>query len=144
VDRAEAVAALNDPRRRDEACRALVEARDRSAIPDLVRAYDRPGEASRVPLLDALDTLGGVERARELAASSVVEERRLAARMMDLLPDEGHVEPLAALVSDPDEAVARLARRALAHQRRTPAWHELVERLRASPDPELREWSEAR
>jgi hypothetical protein len=144
VDRAEAVAALNDPRRRDEACRALVEARDRSAIPDLVRAYDRPGEASRVPLLDALDTLGAAERAQELATSADAEERRLAARLMDLLPGEDNVGALEALVVDEDAGVARLARRALAHQLRTPEWHALVERLRTSPDPELRAWADAR
>jgi hypothetical protein len=144
MDGDEALAALNDPRRREEAARTLVAAGDRSVIPDLVRAYDRPGEASRVPLLDALDALGAVDRARELATSGDAEERRLAARLMDLVPDEGHVEPLEVLVADEDEAVARLARRALAHQRRTPEWHELVDRLRTSADSELRAWAEAR
>jgi len=111
---------------------------DRAALERLLREYDRPTERSRVPLLDAMEEHGGIDEAHRLAESADPGERRTAARLMLLLPDESHLPWLERLVRDPDEAVARRACRALAEQVRTPAWRAAVERLAAGPDPALR------
>jgi hypothetical protein len=71
---------------------------------------------------------GGAE-ARRLAESPDPAQRRLAARLMHLLPETEHLEALERLVTDPDPDVAQQARRAFAGQRRTPEWHAAAARL---------------
>jgi hypothetical protein len=107
-------------------------------LAELVEVYDQPVERSRAPLLEEMEALRGGEHARRLAESADPEDRRVAARLMHLLPEPEHLEALERLVADPDPRVAAAARRALRGQRRTPAWHVAVERLAASGDPELR------
>ena len=102
---------------------------DRAAILALLHEYDRPTETSRVPILDALEEHGGIEEAHRLATSADADERRAAARLMQLLPDESHLESLGLLAGDPDARVAAAARRALDEQVRSPAWQALVGRL---------------
>jgi hypothetical protein len=105
---------------------------------ELVATYDDHPEVYRRPLLDEMDALGGVAAAGELARSRDAEDRFTAARLMHLLPDGLHIEPLSALVHDGDTRVAGAARRALHGQRRSAAWRELVERLAAdASDPRL-------
>ena len=111
---------------------------DQAAIEKLLREYDRPTERSRVPLLDALEEHGGIGEAHRLAGSADARERRTGARLMLLLPDESHLHHLERLVRDPDAAVAATARRALAEQVRTAAWHAAVEALADDADPKLR------
>src|SRR4051812_30926629 len=100
-----------------------------SSLADLVAAYDRPVELGKGSLLVQMEALGGGAEARRLAESPDPAERRLAARLMHLLPEPEHVEPLARLVTDDDPEVARQARRAFAGQRRTPEWHAAAARL---------------
>jgi hypothetical protein len=100
-----------------------------SSLADLVAAYDRPVELGKGALLLQMEALGGGAEARRLADSPDPAERRLAARLMHLLPEPEHVDPLARLVTDDDEAVATAARRAFAGQRRTPEWHAAAARL---------------
>ena len=121
-----------------ETAAALAEAGDPAVLPDLVAAYDQPVEASRAGLLAAMDALGAGTEAHRLAGSGDAAERRVAARLMHLLPDRAHLDALVPLAEDPDPAVADAARRALRGQPRTPAWHVAVERLAAQGDPELR------
>jgi hypothetical protein len=129
---------LADPDAWPETAAALARAGDRAALSDLVAAYDQPVEGGRGPLLQAMDELGGGAEARRLAESADAADRRVAARLMHLLPEPEHLPALERLVVDPDPAVATPARRALRGQRRTPEWHTAVERLAASDDPELR------
>jgi hypothetical protein len=110
---------------------------DHQRIVALVARYDGHPEERRTPILDELDDLGAVGAAGELARSDDAQERYAAARIMHLLPDEAHIEPLAQLVHDADERVAAGARRALHGQVRTPAWRALVEHLAAGEDAEL-------
>jgi hypothetical protein len=111
------------------------EMRERLAL--LVGRFDTYPEYERTPLIYDMEAAGGVPGAGELARSADVEDRRVAARLMELLPDEAHVEPLAALVGDPDRQVAGYARLALRGQVRSPAWYALVERLAAGDDADL-------
>ena len=115
----------------------LAGAGDPSVLPDLVAAYDQPVEAGRGDLLDAMEALGGAAEARRLAESADAEERRVAARLMQLLPEPEHVAALERLAADDDDAVAAAARKALRGQRRTPEWRAAVARLAASDDADL-------
>ena len=130
---------LSRPSAWPETAAALVQEGDPAVLPALVAAYDQPVEASRGELLEAMDALGGGAEARRLAESDDAEERRVAARLMHLLPETGHLAALERLVADRDPDVAAAARRALRGQRRTPDWHAAVERLAGADDPELRE-----
>jgi hypothetical protein len=100
-----------------------------SSLADLVAAYDRPVELGKGPLLLQMEALGGGAEARRLAGSPDPAERRLAARLMHLLPEAEHLDALERLVTDPDPGVATAARRAFAGQRRTPEWHAAAARL---------------
>ena len=121
-----------------ETAAALADAGEPAALADLVAAYDQPVEASRAPLLAAMDALGAGAEAHRLAGSGDAGERRVAARLMHLLPDRAHLGALVPLAEDPDPAVADAARRALRGQPRTGDWHVAVERLAAQGDAELR------
>jgi hypothetical protein len=114
-----------------------------SRLAELVAAYDRPIETGRGLLLDEMDALGGRAEARRLAGSADPEERRVAARLMHLLPDPEHLAKLERLVADDDPEVATAARRALRGQTRTPDWHAAVTRLAAAADPALRAAAQA-
>jgi hypothetical protein len=110
----------------------------RRRLIELVRTHDDHPELHRRPMLDEMDDLGGIPAAGELARSASVDDRFVAARLMHLLPDEAHVEHLAALVHDADPRVASAARRALHGQRRSAAWRAVVDRLASdSSQPEL-------
>jgi hypothetical protein len=110
-----------------------------SRLAELVAAYDQRIEAGRGALLREMDELGGGAEARRLADSPDAGGRRLAARLMHLLPEPEHVDALERLVADPDGAVAAEARRAMRIQRRTPEWHAAVDRLTTATDPALRD-----
>jgi len=134
---------LSDLDARAATAAALAREGDPAVLPDLLAAYDEPIETGGEALLAAMDELGGGAEGRRLATSPDPAQRRVAARLMSLLPDKEHLPALLPLLTDPDPAVADAARRALRHQWRTPEWHVAVERLAASPDPELREVGES-
>jgi hypothetical protein len=96
---------------------------------ELVSRYEQSFEEARSPLVREMEARGGIEAAPRLARSEDPRARRAAARLMHLLPDEGHVVALEPLAADPDPAVAALAWRALRNQRRTREWRAAVERL---------------
>jgi hypothetical protein len=110
-----------------------------TSLADLVATYDQRTETGRGKLLDEMEALDGRAEARRRADSDDASQRRLAARLMHLLPDPGYVDALEHLCADPDADVAAAARRALRGQRRSPEWEASVERLAASPDPALRD-----
>jgi hypothetical protein len=110
----------------------------RLRLSHLVNTHDTRPELHGRPLLDQMEDLGGVAAAGELARSAEVEDRLVAARLMHLLPDGAHLEPLTTLVHDPDLGVAAAARRALHGQYRSVGWREVVGRLASdSSDPQL-------
>jgi hypothetical protein len=131
--------ALNDPEQWPWAARELAARGDPSALPALVAAYDMRDERSRLPLLDAMEAVGGIGAVPRLAASPHEADRGLAARLAHLLPDAAHVPALERLVTDPDPGVAAEARAALHTQVRDARWRATVERLAHAEDPGLRE-----
>ena len=138
--RGDPLVALDDPEQWSWAAPALVSAArlgDRGALAALVSAYGQRTEASRQPLLAAMEALGGVAAVGELGRSADVADRRVAARLAHLLPDPSHLDALSRLVSDDDGDVAAEARAALRTQLRDARWRELVRRLAESGDPEL-------
>jgi hypothetical protein len=133
-----ALARLRSPDTWCDAAAELVALGDRRALAPLVAAFDAPWETSKLCLLDAMRDLGATEEASRLMASPDAEERRLGARLADLLADEGHLAALERAVTDADPRVRASAREALAHQRRTPAWEATAARLLGSEDPAVR------
>ena len=134
------VAALTDPDQWSWAAPALAstaERGDRDALAALLTAYGQRTDCSRQPLLEALESLGGVAAVGELGRSKDAVDRLVAARLAHLLPAEAHVSVLEKLVSDPDRAVAAEARAALRTQPRDAHWREVVRHLAQSGDAEL-------
>jgi hypothetical protein len=121
---------LRDLEARAEIAAELAREGDPAVLPDLVAAYDEPVETGGEALLEAMAALDGGLQARRLAGSPDAEERRVAARLMSLLPEPEHLPALEPLLDDPDPDVAAAARKALRHQWRTPEWHALVARAR--------------
>jgi hypothetical protein len=111
---------------------------DDAALIELVTTYEQSFEEAQSPLVREMEASGGVEAAPRLAGSEDPKARLTAARLMQLLPDEGHVTALEPLVADPDPDVAALAWRALRNQRRTAEWRAAVERLAATGPEERR------
>ena len=114
---------------RAEVAAELAREGDPAALPALVAAFDDRVETGGDALLDAMRALGGAEEGRRLASSEDPGERRVAARLMSLIPEPQNLTALEPLVTDPDPEVAATARKALRHQWRTPEWHAAVERL---------------
>ena len=106
----------------------------RERLAGLLERFDTEDVEERTPLLREMRATGGVAAAGELALSPEAEDRWVAARVMELLPDEAHVEPLGALVRDEHREVATAARHALRGQVRTPEWYALVEELARGDD----------
>jgi hypothetical protein len=104
---------------------------------ELVAEFDGDSEEEKTPLLYDMQAAGAVSAAADLARSSDPDERAVAARLMELLPDEAHLSTLGDLVHDPDRRVAGRARYALRGQVRTLQWRDLVARLAHDEDPDL-------
>jgi HEAT repeat protein len=102
---------------------------DPGALPALVDAYDDRVESGGDAVLDAIRALGGAAEGRRLASSGDAGERRVAARLLSLIPEPENLAALEPLLSDADPEVAAAARKALRHQWRTPEWHALAERF---------------
>lgn len=134
------VSALADPDQWSWAAPALAsiaQRGDRDALAALVAAYGQRTEASRQPLLDAIESLNGVPAVVQLARSEGAGDRLLAARLAHLLPASAHVPVLEQLVTDPDSEVAAEARAALRTQPRDAHWREVVRHLAQSSDTDL-------
>jgi hypothetical protein len=131
--------ALSDPEQWSWAARELAARGDPAALPALVAAFDMREERSRLPLLKAMEAVGGIAAVPRFAASPDAADRRLAARLAHLLPDPAHVPVLERLVVDSDPGIAAEARAALHTQVRDARWRATVERLAQAEDPGLRE-----
>jgi hypothetical protein len=134
---------LRDIDARPETAAAIAREGDPAVLPELLAVYEEPVETGRSALLQAMSALGGAPEGRRLATSPDPETRRVAARLMSLLPEKENLAALEPLLTDADPAVAGAARKALRHQWRTPEWRATVERLTRSDDPGLRETADA-
>lgn len=123
--------ALGSPTDWRWAAPALAARGDPAVLPALVAAYEIEVELSHVPLLEAMQALGGRQKVSELADSQDREERMLAARLARLLPDPSQLRALEQLANDADPQVAAAARSALQVQLQTPEWQAVVTRLGA-------------
>jgi hypothetical protein len=110
---------------------------DAARLVELVDAYEHSFDEGQPAIVREITAEGGVEAAPRLAGSDDRATRLAAARVMHLLPDEGHVAALESLIADPDPDVAALAWRALRNQRRTPEWRDALQRI-ATDGPEER------
>ena len=111
---------------------------DDARLVELVEAYEHSFDEGQPAIVREIKAEGGVEVAPRLAGSGDRATRLAAARIMHLLPDEGHVAALESLIADPDPDVAGLAWRALRNQRRTPEWRATLERIAAEGPEERR------
>ena len=111
---------------------------DDARLVELVETYENSFDEAQAPIVREIAAGGGVEAAPRLAGSDDRATRLAAARIMHLLPDEGHVAALEPLIADADPDVAALAWRALRNQRRTPEWRETLQRIAAHGPEERR------
>jgi len=133
MDYSDALSMLSGPETWCEGARHLTSLGRADALLPLLHAYRSFAEADRLCLLDAMDALGARTAAHTLYDEGDASQRRDAVDLMGLFADDGHLPFLERAVADDDETVRRRAKRALATQVRTPAWHALQERLQASP-----------
>jgi hypothetical protein len=105
----------------------------------LVEALDHADDLERGRLARELDENGAREAAPRMAGADDAGSRRVAARIMHLLPDEAYLPALVPLVDDPDPPVADAAWRALRGQLRTDAWHAAVSEIAAGGPPQRRD-----
>lgn len=90
------------------------------AVQELVGAYVRPAETSKLCLLEAMTALGRAGAIDGLWSVGTPEARAAAVRAMGLVADERWLPTLALAVADPALETAALG--ALMTQVRTPAW----------------------
>jgi hypothetical protein len=120
----------------------LVALKNKRAIVPIVLAFERPVEADKACLGDAIDLLGGAEQAPQLIASKDATERRVAIHLMILYSSDDNLEPLDAIARrDPDLALRQRARDALAQQGQTAKWERVIAGYLAVPDDAVRGWA---
>jgi hypothetical protein len=131
----DAVAFLGSPRTWCKGARKLAILGDKDAIIPLLRAYQSRAESSKACLLDAMEALGAVRAAHDMAQSHDDEEvQRMGLYLMSLVTDASHIpvlEPIAARVELSDRLRAQ-ALKAMATQRQTPEWEAAMIRLLAA------------
>lgn len=110
---------------------------DKRALLPLLGAYEARIEGSRACLLNAMEALNAVQGAADLFAQP--ETRRLAVHLMELFPDESHLDRLVSAVADADPGVRAQARRSLITQKQTPAWEAAMIGLLQTGDAQMQE-----
>jgi hypothetical protein len=120
----------------------LVALKDKRALVPLVQAYEKPVEADKLCLSDAMEALGAEAEARKLITSKDATERRIAIRLMILFGSDEQLAPLNEVaLHDSDTALRTAARDALRQQRQTKKWEEVIATHLDSPDDALRGWA---
>jgi HEAT repeat protein len=133
-----ALEALRYPQSWCAGARLLARHGDVRALVPLMEAYERPVEADKVCLLDAMDALGAEAQAAALYRSDSAERRRLAVHLMELFPAEAHLPALERAVTEESPAVRRQALRSLRCQLQTPAWEAVMVGLLEADDGQAR------
>ena len=135
-------AAVADLARAETWCRgarALAQLSDPRAITPLVGAFNRPVEADKGCLLDALRALGAGERAAQFATSGDSSQRAVGVRLMELFPAPRQIAPLLTIaLHDPDASLRRAAAHTLGLQKRTAAWEAATIRILTAGDSDVR------
>jgi hypothetical protein len=136
----DAVALLGFPNTWCKGAAKLARLGDRDGLIPLLEAYDSRPEGSRVCLLDAMEALGAITAAHEMARGPGEETMYIGLRLMGLLFDESHVAVLEPIAARPDvsDRIRAQALRALATQRQTPEWVAAMIRLLAAASPATR------
>ena len=138
----ETVTLLAAPTTWCDGARRLVELGDKRALIPLVRAFESRHEASKQCLIDAMGALGGDVEARRLIVSEDAVVRIAAIRLMVVFASDAQLDALNAVVLHDDDAMVReRAKHALAAQRQTKRWEELIASYLALPDVEMRRWA---
>lgn len=138
----DAVKLLASPTSWCTGAKQLVGLKDKRALVPLVQAYEKPTEADKLCLTDAMEALGAETEARTLIASKDPSERRIAIRLMILFGSDEQLEPLNQVaLHDSDAALRTAARDALRQQRQTKKWEEVIATYLASPDDASRGWA---
>jgi hypothetical protein len=127
----DAVALLGFPDTWCKGAAKLARLGDRDGLIPLLEAFDSFPEGSRVCLIDAMEALGGITAAHEMARGPREETMYMGLRLMGLLFDDSHVAVLEPIAARPDvsERIRAQALHALATQRQTPAWVAAMIRL---------------
>lgn len=133
-----AVRQLASPSTWCRGARSLARLGDHRALVPLLRAYETPVEESKLCLLEALEALNAVSRARDIFDNGNTEERRLALHLMALFPNDDHLTRLAQALLDLDPMVQQQARRSLASQYQTSLWEALIIELLNAEDNQTR------
>jgi hypothetical protein len=130
-----AVALLGSPRTWCKGARKLVSLGDGDGLVPLLRAYKSRAESSKACLLDAMEALGAVRAAHDMARRHGDEDtQQMGLHLMTLFADASHIpvlEPIAAQVElSPRLRAQALA--AMARQWQTPDWEAAMIRLLAA------------
>jgi hypothetical protein len=115
----------------------VTSAPDLERLAGLVTDYAVLTEASKVPLLDAMEAAGAGDAVGLLADDPDAGKRRLAGRLAELLPEKRHLAALELLAGDRDPGVAGAGLDALATQVRDAAWQATLVQLADSPRPDV-------
>ena len=136
----DAVALMGFPDTWCKGAAKLVRLRDRDGLIPLLEAYDSFPEGSRVCLLDAMEALGGITAAHEMARGPGEQTMYIGLRLMGLLFDDSHVAVLEPIAARPDvsDRIRAQALHALATQRQTPEWVAAMIRLLGAASPATR------
>ena len=138
----EAVGLLASPNTWCAGAKALVALKDARALVPIVQAYERPAEAEKGCLADALEALGGEAGAKGLLASKDAAERAAGAKLTILFASDAQVPLLVEVaLGDPDAGVRTKALDALRQQHQSAAWEAAVAALLDKPDAALRGWA---
>jgi hypothetical protein len=136
----DAVALLGFPDTWCKGAAKLARLGDRDALVPLLEAYDSRPEGSRVCLLDAMEALGALTTAHEMARGPGEQTMSMGLRLMGLVFDDSHVAVLEPIAARPDvsDRIRAQALHALATQRQTPEWVAAMIRLLAAAPPATR------
>ncbi|HEY5943835.1 MAG TPA: hypothetical protein VIV40_00010 [Kofleriaceae bacterium] len=138
----EAVKLLGSPTSWCTGAKQLVALKDKRALVPLTQAYEKPAEADKLCLSEAMEALGGETEARKLIVSKDASERAVAIRLMILFSSDDQLAPLNEVaLHDSDAALRAAAKSALAQQHQTKKWEELIAGYLASPDDAARGWA---
>jgi hypothetical protein len=138
----DAVRLLASPKTWCAGAKELVTLKDARALVPLVAAYDRPVEAEKLCLADAMEALGAETAARTLVASKNADERRTALRLMAMFASDEQLPFLRdAALNDLDASLRNAALDAMAQQHQNTRWETTVAGFLARPEEPLRAWA---
>jgi hypothetical protein len=138
----DAVKLLAAPKTWCDGARQLATLKDKKALIPLMHAFESPSEADKQCLADAMETLGGEAEVRTLLASRTAGDRAVGIHLAVLFASDEQLAPLENVAQhDADAALRDKARNALAQQKQTAKWEQLIAGYLAETDDTLRGWA---